>query len=217
MRVEDQGRTEAGKETGRIEAFSDGVFAVAITLLALELRIPRPADLPAGAGLLGALLDQWPAYVAYVVSFVFILIMWINHHILFTHIARNDHLFLLFNGLLLMLVTLVPFSSGLLADYIEHPDRRVAAVVYSGIFLLIAVVFNLLWLYAARDNRLLDRRADPRAVEEITRAYRFGPLLYFVAFALAFVSVAASVGLSFLLALYFALPRASSRVRRVGS
>ena len=112
MRVEDQGRTEAGKETGRIEAFSDGVFAVAITLLALELRVPRPADLPVGTGLLEVLLEQWPAYVAYVVSFLFILIMWINHHILFTHIARNDHLFLLLNGLLLMLVTLVPFSSG---------------------------------------------------------------------------------------------------------
>src|SRR5690348_10117444 len=97
------------RETARIEAFSDGVFAVAATLLVLDLKVPH--DAAGGQGLVRALAGEWPAYLAFVTSFAFIGIMWINHHRLFTLIRRSDNLLLVFNGLLLLGVTFVPFAT----------------------------------------------------------------------------------------------------------
>ena len=105
----------ASSETARIEAFSDGVFAIAITLLVLDLKVPR--DLPDGRTLAGALLAQWPAYMAFASSFMTILIMWVNHHRIFTLVGRSDSRLLFFNGLLLMGVTVVPFPTALVAEY----------------------------------------------------------------------------------------------------
>ena len=191
------------RETARIEAFSDGVFAIAITLLVLDLHVPGPAD----TGPLGSwLAAQWPSYLAFVNSFATIGIMWINHHRLFTLIRRADHTLLILNGLLLLGVTVVPFPTALLASALHRPDARVAALVYAGTFTAIAIVFNLLWHYSATGGRLLDPRVNPRAVRAITRAYALGPLVYGLAWCLAFVSVAARVGLTVALAVYFALP-----------
>ena len=128
------------KETGRVEAFSDGVFA--ITLLILDVHVPR--DLPETTTLGDALLKQWPSYLAFVISFALIGIMWINHHKLFTLIKRSDHLLLVFNALLLLGATVVPFTTSLLAEYIGHGEQRVAAMVYMGNFFAIAIFFNLL-------------------------------------------------------------------------
>ena len=193
------------KETGRVEAFSDGVFAVAITLLVLDIHVPRFKELTKTLHLGDALLGEWPIYLAYVTSFLTILVMWVNHHRMFELIRRSDHLFLIFNGLLLMSVTLVPFSTSLLAEYIGHPDASVAAAVFCGTSILIALTFNLLWRYAVRTG-LVHASDDPDAVTTITRQYRFGPLYYFAAFVLAFIFVPASVGICLLLALFFALP-----------
>jgi TMEM175 potassium channel family protein len=191
-------------ETGRIEAFSDGVFAIAITLLVLDLKVPSPSA--HGPGLAAILLRQWPSYLAFATSFAFIGIMWINHHRLFTLIRRSDHTLLLLNGLLLFGVTAVPFPTALLAAYIGHRDERVAAMVYSGTYVVIAIAFNLLWRYASYQNRLLDRRADPRAINAIHKAYAYGPLLYVIAFGLAILSVPASLGMNIALAIFFVLP-----------
>ncbi|MGI8552045.1 MAG: TMEM175 family protein [Dehalococcoidia bacterium] len=191
---------------GRLEAFSDGVFAVAITLLVLDLKVPRAAELPEGKGLLSALLKQWPAYLAYIISFAFILIMWVNHHEIFRRVKRSDHYLLLLNGLLLMGVCLVPFSTSLLAEYIQKHDQHTAAAIYSGAYVLIAIFFNLLWRYAAHEDRLLDRDEDPRFVRQLSRQYSFGPLLYLVSFILAFINVPACLALNFGLAVLFALP-----------
>lgn len=198
------------KETGRIEAFSDGVFAVAITLLALDIKVPALDKLLPG-GLGPTLLEQWPTLLAYVTSFLTILVMWINHDRLYEHIARKDRLLLLFNGLLLMVVTLFPFPTSLLAEYLRHPgpnaqNARIAAAVYSGFSILMAVFFNLLWRHAAENGRLLHPEHDRRKAQHISQQYRFGPLLYGLAFALAFVSVWASVGMNLGLAVFFALP-----------
>ena len=192
------------KETGRIEAFSDGVYAIAITLLVLDIKVPH--DLPESSRLIDALLAQWPTYFAFVTSFATIGIMWINHHRMFSQIKRADQLLLVLNGLLLLGVTFVPFPTALLAEYIGEPDQHVAAMVYSGTFVVIAIFFNLLWRYAAHKNRLLDARSDPHAVAAISRQYAFGPLLYLAAFGLALFSATASVALNLLLALFFALP-----------
>lgn len=194
------------KETGRIEAFSDGVFAIAITLLILEVRVPRVHDLAEEASLLRALVELWPAYLAFLTSFVTILIMWINHHRLFRLIKRCDHVFLLLNGLLLLAVTFVPFPTALLAEYVRHPDGRVAAAVYSGAFVFTAIVFNLLWRYASSGGRLLDPNYDPEVVRAITRQYLVGPVVYGVALGLAALHPMAAFAMCVALAVYFALP-----------
>ncbi|MDP9160419.1 MAG: TMEM175 family protein [Acidobacteriota bacterium] len=193
------------KETARIEAFSDGVFAVAITLLVLEIKIPATSSTTLGS----ALLKQWPSYVAFAISFAFIGIMWMNHHRLFNHIRRSDDMLLVLNLLLLLGITVVPFSNGVLAAYLrtsQPHDRRIAALLYNGTYFLIAVLFNLLWRYASRDHRLLDKFADRTETSKLTRQYAFGPLWYAICFVLAWIGVPASLILNSILALFFALP-----------
>jgi uncharacterized membrane protein len=207
------------KETGRLEAFSDGVFAIAITLLVLDFKVPKPADLRAGPGplgahgLLAALLTQWPTLLAYLTSFLSILVMWVNHHLLFGLIRRTDHLFLYLNGLLLLFVTFVPFPTALVAAYLEHPGATAAAALYSATYLCIAIVYNLLWRHASRDRRLLDSAASATAIDEIDRSYRFGPPLYALAFVLAFVQLTASLVTCLALAVFFSVTGSRSRRR----
>lgn len=196
---------ETGRETGRVEAFSDGVFAIAVTLLILQ--IPIPDTRTTGTTLLSDLVSQGWAYFAYVVSFLTILIMWINHHILFRQIGRIDRAFLILNGLLLMVITFLDFPTALVARYFNGStaDARTAMLVYAGTSIVMAVCFSLLWFYAARGGRLLAAHADRATVGAITRAYRFGPLYYVVIFLIAFVNVPASLVLTGLMALYFAV------------
>jgi len=197
----------AEKETGRVEAFSDGVFAIAITLLVLDLKVPRLHDQPEGS-LLHALAIQWPTYLAFVTSFLTILVMWINHHRLFGQIKKSDHLFLILNGLLLMGITVVPFPTSLLAEYIESDEARIAAMIYSGTFVLIAIFFNLLWRYASgKGGRLLGPDHDAMVVRGITEQYRFGPLMYLVITVVAYFSALVSFILCLLLAVFFAIPK----------
>lgn len=210
----------AEKQTGRIEAFSDGVFAVAITLLVLDLHVPGLKEIPAGdhgQGLLKALEDQWPALLAYIVSFLTILVMWINHHRLFRQINRIDHALMIYNGLLLMLVTLIPFPTALVAGFILTPDARTAAMFYCGLNLLMATAFNRLWNHAARDGQLLASDHDQQRVRHITLQYRLGPILYVLAFALAFINVTACVVTIGALAIFFALPERTESTQPTAS
>ena len=135
------------KETGRIEAFSDGVFAVAITLLVFNLKVPQievGGDTNAVRDLGSALLSQWPSYLAFVTSFATILIMWVSHHSIFKMVYKSDSPFLFANGLLLMLVTVVPFPTALVAAYLTNPAAAMACAVYAGLFVLINIAYNLL-------------------------------------------------------------------------
>ena len=206
MGIEQTERTDEGRETGRLEAFSDGVFAIAVTLLVLELKAPLPGDLRAGDSLLAALRHEWPAFLAFVTSFASILIMWVNHHNLMKQIKRVDHAFLLLNGLLLLGVTVVPFTTNLLAEYLREPGGRVAAVVYSGAYMFIAIGYNLMWRYASYRGRLLAHNADQRFIRDVNLQYLIGPTLYFIAVLLALFSAVASFGLNILLAVFFAFP-----------
>ncbi len=201
-------RLSEAKETARLEAFSDGVFAIAITLLVLDIKVPEPDLLKEkGIGLAGALLDEWPIYVAYVTSFITVLIMWANHHTLIDQVKRSDRQLLFLNGLLLMSVTIVPFPTSLLARYIKEPaGAPVAAAVYGATFTAIAILFNLVWWYAARNNRLLDRQADPAVARTITRRYIFGPGLYLAGTLLALLNPTVGLLIFMLMALFFALP-----------
>ena len=120
----DETPAERAMDTARLEAFSDGVFAVAITLLILNIVVPDPINAQGhGVNLAAELLARAPSYFAYIISFLFILIMWINHHTLFRYIVYSDQLLLLINGLLLMCVVAVPFSTSLLSTYLQHPEQ----------------------------------------------------------------------------------------------
>src|SRR5215813_4514606 len=131
-------------ETTRIEAFSDGMFAIAITLLILEVKVPAAEQ----GHLAEALLRQWPSYLAFCLSFFYIGIMWMNHHRMFTHIKRSNDTLLVLNLLLLLGVTAVPFPTAVLASRLGTSDQRAAAVFYNAVFLVIAFFFNILWRYA---------------------------------------------------------------------
>jgi uncharacterized membrane protein len=186
-----------------VEAFSDGVFAIAITLLILEIKIPAPGPVQLSL----QLLRQWPSYVSFIISFAFVGIMWINHHRLFTHIRKSDDVLLILNLLLLLGVTSVPFPTAVLAAHLRQAGERTAGLLYNGTYLFIAICFNLLWRYAAsKRHRLLASDVDQAAVEHITRQYAFGPLFYLIAFGLAYASVGASLLLNGVLACFFALP-----------
>ncbi|HYW45224.1 MAG TPA: TMEM175 family protein [Bryobacteraceae bacterium] len=171
------------KETGRLEAFSDGVFAIAMTLLALELKVPHLGpDGPRRASetLAAGLAAQWPGYFAFVTSFFTVLIMWVHHHIIFRLVRRADARLLFTNGLLLMLVTAVPFPTAVLAEYLTSEAAPAACAFYCGVFVLIAVAFYLL-LMAAFRRQLLDPGAPEAQVRRLRRNYRYGPPLYLAA------------------------------------
>ncbi|HKC24122.1 MAG TPA: TMEM175 family protein [Thermoanaerobaculia bacterium] len=198
-------RERPEKETARVEAFSDGVFAIAITLLVLDLKVPRGSGNRLGT----ELVESWPSYGAFLVSFATIGIMWLNHHRLFTLIHRVDHALLVLNGLLLLTITVVPYPTSLLAAHLGSEGARLAALVYCGWFIVIAIAFNVFWRYVSSPERrppLLRHALDSPQVREITAAYRFGPLWYVVAFLLSYWHALAGIAVCGALALFFALP-----------
>jgi len=191
-------------ETARVEAFSDGVFAVAITLLIFDLKVP---SVPSGQ-LAAALVRQWPTYAAFLLSFSFIGIMWVNHHRLFNHIRRSDNRLLFLNLLLLFGITVVPFPTALLAAHYGTADRTVAAAVFNGTYVVLAIFFNVLWHHAVRTG-LLDA-ATQESADAISRQYAVGPIAYLVCLGLTWVNVPASLILNIGLAVFFAIPPGST-------
>lgn len=190
-------------ETSRIEAFSDGVFGIAMTLLIIEVKVSSAGNTELSL----QLIRQWPSYVSFLISFAFIGIMWINHHRLFTHIARSDDGLLILNLLLLLGVIAVPFPTAVLATHLGQADQRAAVILYNATYVFIAVFFNLLWRYASSAKRhLLAKDVDSASVRRISRQYAFGPMFYLICFGLSWVSAGASLALNFALACFFALP-----------
>ncbi len=195
------------KETSRVEAFSDGVFAIAITLLILEIPVLHPRSGDAGVvegHLAQAVLAQWPNFMAYFVSFIVILVMWLNHHAIFQMVRYIDRTFLILNGLLLLFVTFVNYPTALVADFLGKPDAQFAVSFYSGVFLCITIVFYLLWRHAASGMRLIGKDIDPAAVVKLTQQYRFGPAIYLIAFIISIFNGWVGLVLQGVLALYFA-------------
>jgi uncharacterized membrane protein len=188
--------------TSRLEAFSDGVFAIAGTLLVLELRVPAETT-----DLGGALLHLWPAYAAYLVSFLTIGIIWVNHHTLLEHCKRVDRRFLYLNLLLLIAVGIVPFPTALVGQYIlsDH-DATAALVVYGSGAVLIAIAFTGVFLYATHDHRLVGDRAAARRIRQEGRLFPIGLAAYSLGIGLAFVAPIGSLAVYGLTALFYALP-----------
>jgi uncharacterized membrane protein len=196
-------RRDDEKETGRVEAFSDGVLAIAVTLLILEIKVPK-VDEVTGSGLFPKLLRLWPSFLAFVTSFGTILVMWVNHHRIFRLVRATDYPFLYWNGFLLLMITFVPFPTALLAEHLAGPEATVATAVYAATFMVTGLAFNGVWRHLCNHPHLFLSSADPNEIAGISRQYRFGPLLYLIAFGLAFVSVVLSVVACLALAIFFA-------------
>jgi uncharacterized membrane protein len=193
--------------TNRLEAFSDGVFAIAITLLVLDIHVPEP-----GSGHLGhELLTQWPSYAAYVVSFLTIGIIWINHHAAFSRLRAVDHSILIWNLLLLLSVGILPFTTSLMATYLkESSGESLAAAIYGASFLVMGGVFvmtNRQILFRRRE--LLRDKVDPETARRLLHFAALGQIPYALAVVLAFVSPYITLAICAACAVYYALPLAS--------
>lgn len=194
-------------ETGRVEAFSDGVFAIAITLLVLELHPPTTTDgMERVAHLWHGLLTEWPQFAAYLTSFSIIGIMWVNHHSMFSTIVRSDRLLLFLNLLLLLWTSLLPFPTSLVATYVNHggTNAAVAEAIYAANLTLAAVAFSLIWMHAVRGGRLTGVRLERRAEWAAIGRFSVGTFVYAATIGIAFVSAPAALAVQFLLAAYYA-------------
>jgi uncharacterized membrane protein len=183
----------------RLEAFADGIFAFAATLLILNLAVDMTKPLAP------QLLDIWPSYVAYAVSFTTIGIIWMNHHLVLHQIAQTDRFFLVLNIFFLMFIAFIPFPTRLLALDIRTPDAQAAALLYGITLTALAVLFNAMWRYAAAGRRLLRGGAEDRVIQGISRSYVVGPASYLVATLVALVSPIASAALYAAIAVFYLL------------
>ena len=187
--------------TSRLETFADGIFAIAATLLILNVdaQVSEVPDLSA------RLLHIWPSYLAYAVSFVTIGIMWVNHHAVLEHVRGADRAFLFLNLFLLMCIAFVPFPTRLVAEHIRAEDARDAALAYGFTMVATAIMFSVTWFYAIRGKRLLREDADPAVVAGISRSYLPGPWIYLVGTVIAFASPTASVCVFMATAFFYVL------------
>jgi uncharacterized membrane protein len=190
--------------TSRLEAFSDGVFAIAATLLVLEIGVSSSP----GGSLGHELLRIWPSYLAYVTSFITIGIIWINHHHNMRAIDRTDRAFQFINLLLLLDVAFIPFPTKLVADYLNAAGERPAAIAYAATLLVMAALYTLWWRYARTHRRLIAPSVSESDLRAIDRGFAPGLPAYAVVFALAFFSPLAAVSLTLALAAFY-LPSAT--------
>lgn len=193
-------------ETSRLEAFSDGVFAIAITLLIIEVRVPE-----GHAPLAERLWDAWPSYMAYVISFVTIGIMWANHHSVCRLIERATHGLVVANLLLLLGVAFIPFPTKVLGENMlaGNASTRTAALFFNGSFTLMAILYSAFWFTASIGNRLIVKGQE-KAAAEVNRRFWPGIPSYLSATLLALWSVPASLALNGAIAVFYMLPRRES-------
>ena len=192
------------KATGRLEAFSDGVFAIAITLLVLELKVPELSETGGSpVALAKALLQQWPSYVGLVTSFFTVLIMWVHHHAILRNVCRTDAWLHFANGCLLLGVTFVPYPTSILARYLQTPAAKIAMTFYAGSFVFMAICFYL-FIRAAFREPLLSANASMDFVAKTCHEYMFGPPLYLAAALAALIDVRLSLAICTALWIFWA-------------
>jgi uncharacterized membrane protein len=188
--------------TARLETFSDGVFAIAATLLVLEIGVSSSDELG------HALLHIWPSYLAYITSFVTIGIIWMNHHHTVSLIARTDRTMLFINNLLLLTIAFLPFPTKLVADYLRDPGEQAAALAYAGTLVVMAILHQVWWQYARRNRRLIADATPDSALRAVDRAYQPGVPMYAAVFVVAFFSPLGAVFFTFAIAAFY-LPSAA--------
>jgi uncharacterized membrane protein len=193
--------------TDRLEAFSDGVFAVAITLLVLDLQLP-----PTNVSLIQGLADRWPAFAAFGLSFAIIGIIWVNHHALVGALRVVDRPLLFLNLALLMSVVLLPFTTSLFARYLVRGggDAHVAAAIFSGSSLLMSLGFNVIYVWILRHPALRHDATPPRSSVRATLRFGVGGVVYAASIGIAFISALLVFVLSALVAAYYVLDQVTS-------
>ena len=192
--------------TVRLEAFSDGVFAIAITLLILEIKVPH-LDLASRETLAAALAGQWASYLAYVVSFLMIGIYWVNHHYIFRFYRATDHFFNLLNLLFLMMISFLPFPTAILSEYIEVAGaQRIAVMFYAFGLLLPTIGFALMWFYASHNYRLIDGRLKPEFVSGLRRKFLYSMIVNAAVIGLSYWFYWAGLTVCILITLLYLLP-----------
>jgi uncharacterized membrane protein len=196
-------RRGVGLATNRLEALVDGVFAVVMTLLVLDITVPSPTQPHAVARLLHNLLALKPTVLSYALSFVIAGIYWVGHHNQFAYIRRTDRPLLWINILFLMCVAFIPFSAALLAAY---PGQRIAVIIYGANLIVVGLVLYLHWWYATRNYHLVDADLDPHVVRLATTRILMAPVIYVVAIGLSFVNTAVSIGIYVLVPVLYILP-----------
>jgi uncharacterized membrane protein len=201
-------------DTARLETFADGVMAIAITLLVLELKSHPGVR---GSRLTATLAHDWPSYAAYVVSFLVIGIIWVNHHHMFRLIERTNHAFLMMNVVFLMTIAALPWPTALVADHLRDSGKTIAAVIYGLTMESMAIMFNVVWRYAAHRKRLLDPRVSDATIARSNRDYLAGPVMYGVATLVAFISAWATLAIFAALAVYWLLPGTGPRATALDS
>ena len=195
-------------DRGRLEAFSDGVFAVAITLLVFNLAVPIPGHGPLG----GQLVSHWPSFAAYLVSFLTIGIIWVNHHTLFRNFADVDRTMLFLNLLMLFFVVTIPFATATMAAYLRSGgvDASLAAAIYQGVFLCMSLAFGGLFWWSIRHGHLAVPLTGAAARAALVR-FTIGNLAYAVAIGVAYLSAPVSLLVSMLVAVYYVFEQTPGR------
>jgi uncharacterized membrane protein len=190
------------KETLRIETFSDGVFCIAVTLLSIEIGVELHGDVT-NKELSHALLSKWPIYLAYVISFINVLLAWIGHHSLFKMLHKSDNSVMITNGLLLMLVALVPFPTKTLGEFLLTGGFKTATIFYTGYFVLISLAFRLLWHAASRKPDILSKDVTASQIKQTTRNENIGLICNTIIFVVAFFNPWLALVLSFAMWVYW--------------
>jgi uncharacterized membrane protein len=193
--------------TARLEAFSDGVFAIAITLLVLNVEVPQVEH----GRLAQGLLNQWPSYAAYVVSFLTIGIIWVNHHGTFSRIARVDRPLLFLNLLLLMAVSFIPFPTRLLSQFLDTgTDARVAAFVYACTMTVMSLAFSGIWIWAVYRRLLRGDEEQRMRVRSTIPRFGIGMLVYGLSIVVAVISPRACLVLFAAIAIFYVFDQQSA-------
>lgn len=202
MNTDQLNELQSQKETLRVETFSDGVFCIAVTLLSIEIGVQLHGEI-SNKNLQTALVEKWPICLAYVISFVNVLLAWMGHHGLFKMLHRTNSAVMIMNGLLLMLVALVPFPTKTLGVYLLTDAIETSVTFYTGYFVLISLAFRLLWLAASRKNSLLVPGITAKEIAITTRNENIGLVCNSIIFIVSFINPWASLILSFLMWIYW--------------
>lgn len=188
--------------TNRIEALGDGVFAIVMTLLILEIKVPvLHGEETSKLG--RSLLDLWPKFLCYFISFITLGVYWVAHHLHFYTIKKADRGLLWINILFLMALGLVPFSTALIGEYVHE---RLPVILFGANMIAISLILQWHWSYATANHRLVSPDIDPGFIKAVTRVIMMGPVVYGIAIALAFVSTKIAVALFLLVNLLYIIP-----------
>jgi uncharacterized membrane protein len=197
-----KGEPDFELSTHRVEALGDGVFAIAMTLLILEIRLPNLHE-PTPGELARSLLALWPKFLCYAISFITLGVYWVAHHLHFVTIRRADRTLLWINILFFLTIGLVPFSTALIGEYL---NQQIPVILYGVNMIVIGLVLYLHWIYATKEHRLVSPDVSPQLVSTVKHVILMGPLVYVIAIGLSFCSTMTSLVLYLLVNLLYIIP-----------